>query len=138
LNHTEAAQPIRTTRAHRGAKGPRSSSTASVTLSWIPATYDGARVPAAEIELTRQLDRRTSRPWICSDDAEFDWIAELSSAQCNEVVLTARLGDNLAAKHIVLELAELLTFRLAATQPLVRVLFLPISSSAPAVHHHHA
>jgi len=142
LNHSEPAQPIRTTRARRGAKGPQSSSTTSVTLSWTPATYDGARLhataAAAEIKLTRELDHGTSRTWICSGHAEFDWIAALCSARCSEVVLTARLGDNLAGKHIVLELAELLTFRLTATQPLIRVFFLPTPGAAPAIRHHHA
>jgi hypothetical protein len=43
-------------------------------------------------------------------------------------VLTARLGDDQPAKHLVLELAELLTLELAATQPLIRVRFLPTAN----------
>jgi hypothetical protein len=41
------------------------------------------------------------------------------------VVLTVRLGDDGRARHLVLELAELLTQRLSATKPHIRVRFLP-------------
>jgi len=64
-----------------------------------------------------------------------DWVEALSSARCHEVVLTARLGDNLQAKHLVLDLAERLTFELTEHQPLIRVLFLP-STNERAVHIH--
>jgi hypothetical protein len=56
------------------------------------------------------------------------WVESISAARCTEVVLTARLGTDGAAKHRVLALAELLTQRLAATKSHVRVRFLPLTT----------
>ena len=54
---------------------------------------------------------------------ERTWIAMLCADRCREVTLTAHVGNDAAAKQSVLELAELLTFELAATQSLIRVRF---------------
>jgi hypothetical protein len=89
-----------------------------------------------ELELIRELDAGSSRSWTCADDYEFDWLEALSAARCREVVLTARFGDNVPAKHLVLELAERLTFQLTDAQPLIRVLFLPTLSPSRRVHNH--
>jgi len=137
LNHSEPTQPIRASRARRGAKGRESFTTARVTVSWTPKNHDGASVFAPpQLELTRELDAGPNRSWTCSDYFGFDWVDALSSADCREVVLTARLGDNIPAKHLVLELAEHLTFKLTEHQPLIRVLFLPSSDAPRAVRNH--
>jgi hypothetical protein len=73
--------------------------------------------------------------WICGGDLESRWVESLSACRCSEVVLTARLGDDAAAKHRVLELVELLTFKLTASQPLIRALFLPAPSARRVRHH---
>ncbi|HEX2674656.1 MAG TPA: hypothetical protein VHM25_27460, partial [Polyangiaceae bacterium] len=131
MNHSETTQPIRTARARRGAKGRESFATARVTVSWTAKNHDGAPPLAPpEFELTYELAAGQDHAWTSSDDFEVNWLEALSAARCHEVVLTARLGDNLSAKHLVLELAEQLTFKLAQHQPLIRVLFLP-STSAP-------
>lgn len=54
---------------------------------------------------------------------ERSWVATLCADRCREVTLTAQVGNDAAARQSVLELAELLTFELAATQSLIRVRF---------------
>ena len=138
MNHSEPTQPFRTARARRGAKGRESFATARVTVSWTAKNHDDApSLAPSEFELTRPLATGQNHAWTSADDFELDWLDALSSARCHEVVLTARLGDNLSAKHLVLELAEQLTFKLAEHQPLIRVLFLP-STSAPRAFRNHA
>ena len=138
MNHTEPTQPTRSARARRGAKGRGSFATARVTVSWTARTHDGAPLLAPrDFELTRELAAGQNDAWARPDDFGFNWLEALSSAHCHEVVLTARPGDNLSAKHVVLELAEQLTFKLAEHQPLIRVLFLP-STSAPRAFRNHA
>lgn len=63
--------------------------------------------------------------WRCRELAGASWVEAISAAGCHEVVLTARLGDDGTARHLVLELAEFLTQRLAATKAHIRVRFLP-------------
>ena len=138
MNHSEPTQSIRTARTRRGAKGRESFATARVTVSWASSNHDGAPLMApTELELTCELGAGPNRAWICSDDFGLNWVEALASARCREVVLTARLGDNLPAKHLVLELAEHLTFQLSRHQPLIRVLFLP-PTSAPRARRNHA
>jgi hypothetical protein len=72
--------------------------------------------------LEADLEAPASTTWTCRQLS--GWVEALSAARCSEVVLTA-LDDHPPAKHLVLELAELLTLKLAATQPLIRVRFLP-------------
>jgi hypothetical protein len=63
--------------------------------------------------------------WRCRELSGASWVEAISAAHCTEVVLTARLGDDRRARHLVLELVELLTQRLSATKPYIRVRFLP-------------
>ncbi len=78
-----------------------------------------------------------NRTWTCSEDFGANWVEAISSARCSEVVLTARLGNDVPARHLVLELAELLTFSLTESHPLIRVLFLP-AANAPQDTRNHA
>jgi hypothetical protein len=99
---------------------------ARVIVAWSPATQDGAAsFGPAQIELEGQLDAPNSTTWTCRDSFESGWVEAISSAQCSEVVLTAELDHDLPAKHLVFGLAELLTLKLAPSQPLIRVRFLP-------------
>jgi hypothetical protein len=137
LNHSEPTQPIRTTRTRRGAKGRESLTTARITVSWTPGLHDGAPlVSPTEVDLVRELHAGSGHSWTCADDFDFDWLEAVSAARCREVVLTARFGDNVPAKHLVLELAERLTFQLTDAQPLIRVLFLPTVGPSRRVHSH--
>lgn len=61
----------------------------------------------------------------CGELAGASWLDVIAGARCSEIVLTARLADDAADRHLVLELAELLTQRLSATKPHIRVRFLP-------------
>jgi hypothetical protein len=114
--------------AHRVRVEPDRSNAARVTVAWTPSNPDSApRFAPSEIELVAGLEA-TSSAWICRQHFASNWLEAIASARCSEVVLTARLGDDPQAKHVVLELAELLTVQLAATQPLIRVRFLPTAS----------
>jgi hypothetical protein len=110
---------------------------ARVTVAWTPSNsnFDGAPNPApTELELVAGLDAAPSTVWTCRQRFGADWVQAIASARCSEVVLTARLGDDLPAKHRVLELAGLLTLELAETQPLIRVRFLPTISQWRGAH----
>ena len=86
---------------------------AHVTVAWSSEAHAGFPTHTeVEVELVAKLTR-----------SELHWLADLAAARCHEVVLTARVGKKAPARHLVLELAELLTVELAATQPLIRVLF---------------
>ena len=94
---------------------------ARVSVAWSPARdIEGAR---SATELAVELGAEGGYRWSHAPEADGGWLDVLAEAGCTEVTLTARLGDH-GAKHAVLELAELLTFKLAATQPLIRVRFL--------------
>jgi hypothetical protein len=110
---------------HGGALvAPDRAPAARVTVAW--SSDDGAKSFApTELELVAGLEADPTRTWTCPQPFASNWVEAIASARCSEVVLTARLGDDLPAKHLVLELAELLTHELAATQPLIRVRFLP-------------
>jgi hypothetical protein len=96
-----------------------------VTVAWTPSSHDGERPGAGiEVELVADLDAAVTGTWLCPNGVGPNWLEALFCAGCSEVVLTARLGNDLSAKHRVLELAELLTFKLTATKPLIRVRFL--------------
>ena len=118
--------------AHGVTAGPHRSPTPRVTVTWTPAN-DAPSAPT-ELELVAELAGTTT--WSCGGHFESDWVRALASARCSEVVLTARLDDDQPAKHLVLELAELLTLELAATQPLIRVRFLPTSSKRRGARSH--
>jgi len=122
VNQIELAQPSRRRRVHRVASEPERV-TAHVTVAWTPSNHDGApRFSSTEIELVPGFEASPHQ----------SWIEAISSARCREVLLTARLGNNVPAKHLVLELAELLTFSLTEIQPLIRVRFLPTAGADPS------
>ena len=130
MNQTQIAQPARRRRARRVPSEAEQAS-ARVTVAWIPAHHDGpARLAPTELELVTRLEPDANRIWTSPEGFGPDWLEAIEAARCSEVVLTARLGNDLIAKHSVLELAELLTFKLSASQPLIRVLFVP-SEGAP-------
>lgn len=112
MTQTQLAHPARRRRWRRN-QTVDCAQPARVTLAWTAAGDSGAPSrPAFEVELVAAPRR-----------GELGWLAELAAARCNEVVLTAHVGNDGSAKHLVLELAELLTLELTATQPLIRVLF---------------
>jgi hypothetical protein len=128
LPHTEPAIPAQRQPAPRVAGKLEPVAPARVTVAWTTSNDDGVPRPTrTEIELVAGFDA-TGGTWTCRESVGSNWVEALSSARSNEVVLTARIGSDVSAKHRVLELAELLTFRLSASQPLIRVRFLP---SAP-------
>jgi hypothetical protein len=111
---------------------------ARLTVAWTPGHHDGAsRLAPTEVELVTRLEADSNRIWICPDSIGANWLEAIASARCSEVVLTARIGDDLSVKHSVLELAERLTFRLTESQPLIRVVFVP-AASAPRGQRSHA
>ena len=126
MNQPELAPPARRLRARQVENAAQRFVPARVTIAWTPSRHDGEpqRAPI-EVELIADLDPAVTSAWLCPPGVGPNWLEALFAARCSEVLLTARLGDDLAAKHRVLELAELLTFKLTATQPLIRVLFLP-------------
>jgi hypothetical protein len=116
-------------RAPRAAsrRAARSRGVARVVVDWSsPLTVaSGAVLAPLQLELEAAPQGTALGTWKCRELSTAGWVEAISSAQCTEVVLTARLGDDGPARHLVLELAELLTQKLAATQPLIRVRFLP-------------
>jgi hypothetical protein len=125
LNQTEIGRPARKHRS-RVPRAPTTVPAARLTVAWKPLNHDSVRT---EVELVAELDSGLSRTWASAPRVAPSWLEALSSTRCSEVVLTARLGDDVLAKHHVLELAELLTLKLADSQPLIRVLFLPASET---------
>ena len=130
MNRSESAQLTR--KAHLPARARLAQPFAStrVTLTWTAWNHDGAPHPALD-ELELSIDPGAAREcgWICTRELESDWVEVLSAARCTEIVIRAKLADNLSGKHLVLELAEFLTFRFAQSKPLIRVLFLPAVSA---------
>jgi hypothetical protein len=129
MNEQPRTEPARRARGKRsvdcGPIEPGRPNAARVTVAWTPLSNDGM---PGEIELVDGLEAAQTTTWTCRRRFASNWVEAIASARCSEVVLTARLGDDLPAKHRVLDLAELLTFYLAATQPLIRVRFLPTTS----------
>lgn len=129
MNQAEIAQPARR-RPVRGVPSESEQATARVTISWTPGHHDGpARLAPTEVELVTGLEADSNRTWTSTAAFGNQWLEAIDAARCSEVVLTARLGHDLAAKHSVLELAELLTFKLTASQPLIRVFFVTTESA---------
>lgn len=126
MNQPELARPTRPRRAHRIRSAAERVTAARVTVSWIASPHtDAESLAPTELELVAGLESASDRTWTCLQGFGSNWVEAISAARCTEVVLTARLGDDTPAKHLVLELAELLTFKLTQSQPLIRVLFLP-------------
>ncbi|HKO52951.1 MAG TPA: hypothetical protein VJV79_34820 [Polyangiaceae bacterium] len=141
MNQVELAHPSRRPRARRPAAETKQrripsrsdAINARVSVAW--TSSEGTGTPGlapTEIELVAGL--APNRAWTCPQNFGSNWVEAIASAHCNEVVLTARLGDNLAAKHLVLELAELLTFKLTESHPLIRVRFLPTATRGQQSH----
>jgi hypothetical protein len=110
-----------------GGRG-RSRKPARVVVAW-SSSFDaeGGRCSApVNLELEASPSTTAGRTWRCRELGGASWVEAISAARCSEVVLTARLGNDERARHLVLDLAELLTRRLAATKPHIRVRFLPL------------
>jgi hypothetical protein len=96
-----------------------------VVVAWCKVSDDGvAALEPTQVELEADLAAPAATTWVSRRPSGSGWAEALSSARCSEVVLTAR-SDDAPSKHLVFELAGLLTLKLAATQPLIRVRFLP-------------
>ena len=107
-------------------------------LAWTPGLHDAAAtLGPTQFELVGEFAAAAGTRWTRPGCVGSTWVDALSSARCREVVLTARLDDDVPGKHLVLELAEFLTFRLSESQPLIRVRFLP-TTSAPLRSRSHA
>jgi len=89
--------------------------------------WSSAGSPAGPGHLELEAERRgnASPIWASLGREGYGWEQALTASRCEEVVLTAQLGDDAGAKDLVLGLAEHLTHKLAKTQPLIRVVFLP-------------
>jgi len=115
--HAAASRPVR---AHEAAR---------VVVSWSSEGDREAGRCFAPVNL--ELETSTTAPggtWRCRDLSGASWVEAISAASCTEVVLTARLGHDGRARHLVLELAEQLTQRLSTTKPHIRVRFLPLQA----------
>jgi hypothetical protein len=129
LSKVESSRSVRRAPRLLSETGPRGRANAArVIVAWSPANEDSALgLEPTQVELEAELAASAATTWTCRQPSGSGWAEELSSARCSEVVLTAQLDDDLPAKHLVLELAGLLALKLAATQPLIRVRFLPPS-----------
>ena len=96
-----------------------------VTLAWTPGICQSVHSGPTELELVAGLATAADATWTCAGRFGANWLETISAAGCSEVVLTAHLGNDIPAKHRVLELADFLTFRLSGSHPLIRVRFLP-------------
>jgi len=94
-----------------------------VVVAWTPAS-EGAVLEPTQVELEAQLETPASATWVCREPSRTGWAEALAAAHCSEVVLTA-LDDDIPSRHLIFELAGLLTLKLTATRPLIRVRFLP-------------
>jgi hypothetical protein len=121
LPHTFSAEP-RVGLAGDGPRNGRPATAARVVIAWSPADRGDQPLSGTFTEIEARLGPSAAANASLVDSA---WVEKLSSARCSEVTLTARLGNDLPAKHLVLELAGLLTQKLTATRPLIRVRFLP-------------
>jgi hypothetical protein len=79
-----------------------------------------------QVELEAELETQAATTWVCRETSGSGWAEALFSTLCSEVLLTA-LSDDLPSKHLVFDLADLLTLKLAASRPLIRVRFSPPS-----------
>jgi hypothetical protein len=105
---------------------------ARVVVAWSSPsdTEAGHCLAPVNLELEPSSSATAGGAWRCRELSGASWVEAISAAHCTEVVLTARLGDNGPARHLVLELAELLTQKLSATKPHIRVRFLPSLAEA--------
>jgi hypothetical protein len=105
---------------------------ARVVVAWSsPSDTEGGRCLApVNLELEASSSATAGGSWRCHDLSGVGWVEAISAAHCTEVVLTAHLGPNGRGRHLVLELAEILTHRLSATKPHIRVRFEPSGDEA--------
>ena len=135
MNQAQLAQPSRRRRVRQVLTERES---ARVTVSWTPGHREASAPPApTTVELVNGIETEAGLTWTCPENTGPSWLEALASAHCSEVILTARIGHDLAVKHSVLQLAELLTFRLTQSQPLIRVRFVT-AASAPSGRRSHA
>ena len=130
VNQPELATPVRRPRSRRIARATARVPAARVTVAWTASPQDSAsELGSAAFELVAELAPAPNRTWTCPERVGANWLDAISPARRSEVLLTARLDDDATVKHLVLELAELLTFRLSDSQPSIRVLFLPTAAA---------
>ncbi|MEI9948444.1 MAG: hypothetical protein WDO74_05540 [Pseudomonadota bacterium] len=137
MNQAQLAPPARGHRSAQLARAPEHVTPARVTVELSPRNHDSASsfVPI-ELELVAAPEASPNRTWTCPESFGSNWLDAITSTRCSEVLLTARLGDDTAAKHLVLELAELLAIKLTDSQPLIRVLFRPTTNAQRATRRH--
>ena len=129
MNSPRPARPVRRHRSHQVARVHDPRTVPSVTVAWSSSNHEGASgLALTEVELVAEPEATPNRAWTCAESPGPNWVEAISCAHCSEVLLTARLGNDLSAKHLVLELAELLTFKLTESQPRIRVVFLPTAT----------
>jgi hypothetical protein len=129
------SEQIRTAWRKKGAaagRRGRCQEAARVVVAWSsPSDMEGGRCLApVNLELETSSSATAGGSWRCHDLSGVSWVEAISAAHCTEVVLTAHLGPNGRGRHLVLELAEILTQRLSATQPHIRVRFEPSGDAA--------
>lgn len=98
---------------------------ARVVVAWSSSSdTEGSRSLApVNLELETSSSATAGGSWRCRDLSGLSWVEAISAARCTEVVLTAHLGPHGRGRHLVLELAEILTHRLSATKPHILVRF---------------
>jgi hypothetical protein len=109
----------------------RSREPARVVVAWSsPSDSEAGRCLApVNLELEASSTANAGDAWRCREPSGASWVEAISAAGCTEVVLTARVGEDGRARHLVLELAELLTQKLSATKPHIRVRFHSLPST---------
>lgn len=113
------ARSVRKPTARRRARA------AHVVVAWTAVSDGGGLVAEpTQVELEARLGSPASTTWTSREPADSGWAEALSTARCTEVLLTAP-DDDLRSRHLVFELAGLLTHKLLATRPLIRVRFVP-------------
>ena len=104
-----------------------------VVIDWSAVGSGEAASSVARVELEANAgsashsDTGVETKWICRQQSGSSWEKAVAAAGCAEIVLTAELDDEPAAKHLVFCLAEQVTQLLSATQPVVRIRFSPRS-----------
>lgn len=119
MTQLSSTSPLR--RHQRRARAARSNPV-QVVVDWSDPAIPGSTAARVELEAESRRDGETR--WVSRHPSGSSWEETLAAAGCAEVVLTAELGDDPEAKHLVFGLADRLTRALAATQSVVRVRFL--------------
>lgn len=101
----------------------RSREAARVVVACSSPSDAEAELGPFNLELEGSSSGNAGRAWRCRELPGASWEEAISAAGCTEVVLTAHLGGDGRARHLVLALAEFLTQKLFATKPYIRVRF---------------